>query len=629
MMNSSFRALSILFLLLVVLGVGAYQGGFRGPMMYDSEILVNKTQAFARHDVGAVLRIVPQRPVAMLSFYLSYIVGGMDAAHFRFENVLILALASVVLVAFLAFVFEIPGLVPGEIIEKKAVAVGLGLLFLLHPLQTYVVMYVWQRQALLACLFYFCALAVYVATRTGRITTRIGGYGLTLGFFVLAVLSKENAITFPAVLVLMEIGIFQRGVRKIWKPVVTVILLSFLPVLVLSFLERPLGAAPGHWGILQTLASYYRESGLGITDVILSQTRIVFSHLATVLFPVPTHVKFLNAELISWSIISPPSTLVAVIGLVLLTGVAVITLRRRPLIGLGILFFLGNLVPESILVPQYLYFGYRALLPMAGLCLIVGDLLLTSMTWCRQFVSARTVHLAMALALGVVLVGLFLVTSGKAALWRDCRLMWSDVMAQLADPGPQRERLPYVHAFMSLGTCLHEKGMAEEAEEVVKRVLAINPRETKALVLLGKIYAESGDPIQAEIYFKQALETRSGIPGHLFQAHFSYASFLDDRRRYQEALSHYMEALSTGEHSAEVLNNIGLVLMALGKSDEATTYFEQALVADPGLGQAHLNLSRIFFSQGRYQLALTHCREAKKYGADCRPEALEKLLKQP
>ena len=100
---------------------------------------------------------------------------------------------------------------PRSPFEKDITSVALGLLFLVHPLQSYVTLYIWQRMALMACFFYYASLAAFLAVRIGKIRNQAAGYGLCLGLFVCALLSKENTVTLPVSFIMAEIAFFREG----------------------------------------------------------------------------------------------------------------------------------------------------------------------------------------------------------------------------------------------------------------------------------------------------------------------------------------------------------------------------------------------------------------------------------
>ncbi len=158
-------ALFIFFAAVLVLEIQA----FDSPMIYDSaNRIVGYAHLFLKSQHLAVDEIMAQRPLFMLSLYLNYLIHGMDPVYFRVFNALILAGTGIALMVMLNMIMLLhPSGVRSAGGQERMIVFLVGLLFVVHPLQVFAVLYIWQRQALMACLFYFSALAIYVAGREG------------------------------------------------------------------------------------------------------------------------------------------------------------------------------------------------------------------------------------------------------------------------------------------------------------------------------------------------------------------------------------------------------------------------------------------------------------------------------
>ncbi len=229
-------------------------------MYYDSVgQLEAKEHIFASGDLLKVIQICPQRPVSMGSFYLNYLIWGMNPFYFRMVNAVILAMTGFIAALTLILILEIAGPAgSGTFREKQAVGLFLGLVFLVHPVHVYFVDYIWQRMGLLSCFFYISALAAYLATRSGRIRSAAVGYLLCLAMFCLALTSKENAVTLPVVLILAEIAFFRDGWKGLLKRTGIFAVILLVLVGILSLLERPYGVGAECWGSSPPLPSIMR-----------------------------------------------------------------------------------------------------------------------------------------------------------------------------------------------------------------------------------------------------------------------------------------------------------------------------------------------------------------------------------
>ncbi len=77
---------------------------------------------------------------------------------------------------------------------------------------------------------------------------------------------------------------------------------------------------------------------------------------------------------------------------------------------------------------------------------------------------------------------------------------------------------------------------------------------------------------------------------------------------HASALAYYQRALAQRPQSPNLLNNIGNVLLMLGRDDEAEAWYRDAIVARPDSPVAHYNLAKILQAQGLLEEAEMHYR---------------------
>jgi protein O-mannosyl-transferase len=589
--------------LFILVALAIHYPAFDAPMYYDSVIqLESKQHVYASGDLRKVIELFPQRPLSMITFYVNYMIWGMNPVYFRMVNAVILAMTG--FIAALAYILILEIADPagsGSSREKQAIGLFLGIVFLVHPVQTYVVDYIWQRTALLSCFFYISALTAYLATRSGRIRSAPACYLLCLALFCLALASKENAVTLPAVLILAEIAFFGDGWKRLLKRmgVFTVILLVLVGIL--SILERPHGIGSESVGIFATVAKYYQESALTLSQVVISQCRVLFYYLVLILVPTPSDVRFTAAQVIFSSPLESPVILATVISAMAIFGAGIYLVRKRPLTGFGLLCFLINLMPESFLVPQYLFFAYRATLPMFGLLLVLADGLLEILAKTRSLREQKWyLGPAAASLLAMVLVALMgSVTVSKANLWKDPVLFWTDIVEGLPSPAENVEKLIAAHALDSLGVALHRQGKNVEAVPTFRRGLEISPAYMPSYVNLAAAYAALGDTAEAEASLKKAVEIEPQAP----RAQFALGEFYLKQDRLSEALFYMQKAADLAPSDPRCSNGLGTALLRQGNAREAASVFRSAIEVTPGFDEAHYNLGEAYVSLGMDQEA--------------------------
>lgn len=610
--------------------------GLQAPMYYDSVVWIQqKRHLFAAGDLWSIINIFPQRPLTMLSFYVNYLIGDMNPASFRVANLAILSMTAVVVTFLVNLLLSLAH-------ERSSRLVGLmaGLFFLVHPLQTYVTLYIWQRSALMACFFYYAALLVYLGVRTGRFRFPLLGHFLCLSLFVLAMLSKENAITLPVILLLVGIAFFS----DTWKEVVAHGAIYSAVVVacaaLLSLVERAHGSAAFSPGILNTLARYYQESELSFGQALLTQSRVIFHYVAAILFPTPATVQLVAPQMMSRSLLVPPATIAAVGGAIGLAATSIWLLKKRPLAAFGVLFFIINLLPESVLVPQYQFFGYRAVLPMLGIILVAADLAAGASQ------VARSDRLRGAIASGLLAATTVLVliagylTMEKANLWTDPVRFWTDAVDRFSERGNDREARPQFQALHNLGTALQARGAYEQSIPPLQRALHLAPGEVPTVTALAYSYAETDRLSDAEQLLKGALALDQShvrtyrVLGHLLakehrydEAHLVFKKALalapedDDlydglarlfltQGKVAEGEACLRRALALNPRSYISLSNLGAALLLQDKVDEAINHLEESLRIRPDYWGAHENLGAAFGVAGKPEQAVEHLKKA-------------------
>lgn len=90
------------------------------------------------------------------------------------------------------------------------------------------------------------------------------------------------------------------------------------------------------------------------------------------------------------------------------------------------------------------------------------------------------------------------------------------------------------------------------------------------------------------------------------------ATALQAQGRYDEAVSHYQQALAHQDDYAPAYNNLGTALRAQGKLDEAIASYRRALELRPEYPDARFNLANAELAKGQPNAAIDQFREALK-----------------
>ena len=275
-------------------------------------------------------------PLTRLSHMLDVELFGLRAGWHHLVNVLIHALAALLLFGFL-----------NRATQARWPSALAAFLFALHPLHVESVAWIAERKDVLSALFWFLALWAYVRGRKW----------LVLAAFCLGLMAKLMIVTLPFVLLLMDVWPLRRprAASLIWGKL-PLFALSAAAAVATYLVQRESGA-------VQALEQF--PLGLRIENALVTYLvyllRTIWPARLAAFYPYPAHIPLWQAALAA----APLAGITA----------AVLRLRRdRPYLAVGWLWFLGTLVPVIGLVQvgaqaradRYMY------VPMAGLAIMLS-----------------------------------------------------------------------------------------------------------------------------------------------------------------------------------------------------------------------------------------------------------------
>lgn len=596
------------FAVITAIAIGIYYPGFASPMMYDSaDGIANKSSIFAQHNFLDLMRLIPERPLFMVTLYWNYLLDGMDPFYFRLVNTVILVAGGIALMVVMLLLLESPGLqLPGTTDQKRAVSVVMGLLFILHPLQTYVVLYIWQRMVVMACFFYFSALAAYLAARSGRFGHPTPAYILTSILFLAGMLSKENVATLPIILVFAELILFRQSLREMVSRFITIATIAAVPLLsyysAIHFLHEKQSVHVE--GILSRLLANYDESGLTLSQVGFTQCQVMFSYLRTILAPF-VGIEFIRAQTIvdfPWDSLGAAASCAGLIALLLL---AIMWWRKKPLPAFGIVFFLVALGPDALLTPQYQFFGYRPILAMPGVFIFLAPAVLSVLVRAKETMSTSAFRLLVVAASTLPLLLFGAMTFVQATRWEP-REIWKEAFNELPELTPHIEKKAYADILISYGMILVRSGDFSQGATVLGRAIEIRPNSALAQHSLGESLARLGNVHEAIRLFEKTLELD---PRYVY-AYNSMGTVMLGMGKLSAAEDYLRKGIEISFDHAELHNNLGATLMKQGKVRQAIESFFNAVKIKPDYAKAHANLGMALVQEGNLSLGIEHLERA-------------------
>ncbi len=144
---------------------------------------------------------------------------------------------------------------------------------------------------------------------------------------------------------------------------------------------------------------------------------------------------------------------------------------------------------------------------------------------------------------------------------------------------------------------------------ILDRILPVarGPLAAVLLAMLGVlVWRQAGVYTTPETLWRATLARNPSA----WMAHNNLGLVLQAEGRADEAAEHYREAVRLRPNYPEALYNLGNVLAAGGRLAEAEARYEQAVGLDDGFAAAHNNLANVLLMQGKVDQGIAHYRRA-------------------
>ena len=297
--------------------------------------------------------------------------------------------------------------------RSKLTALFVSLLWMAHPYLVSTTLYVVQRMAQLPMLFTFVAIYFWLKVRPRIIDRPVWSYSIMIAIMgfcgLFATLSKENGALLPLLIWTVEFTILDSSacprLNRRWR-----LFFFAIPAVCITGFLFYVATANG-WG------QDYPGRNFSPVERLLTEARVVIGYLYNWFAPqIYTTGVFHDDVNVSESLMSPISTLGAVVAIFGLCIIAVKFRKEKPLIGLAILFFLVSQLVESTTVGLEIKFEHRIYIGSGFLFLPIVYAVLSR------------ISLSRIVPLALVLFGLAIFCWRGASLWGDYPLMvevWS------------------------------------------------------------------------------------------------------------------------------------------------------------------------------------------------------------
>lgn len=158
-----------------------------------------------------------------------------------------------------------------------------------------------------------------------------------------------------------------------------------------------------------------------------------------------------------------------------------------------------------------------------------------------------------------------------------------------------------INSAMESAVRYHQSGHLQEAKNIYKKILGLNPNHPDLLHLLGFIAFQQDNNDEAADLIKKAIQNYPGNPIY----HNSLGLALKGQGNSDEAVLCFQKALEIKPAYAEAYNNLAITLQEQGEIDKAVTFYQKALELEPNDINAYYNMGIALNALGKTEEAIS------------------------
>ncbi|MFQ5952367.1 MAG: tetratricopeptide repeat protein [Candidatus Omnitrophota bacterium] len=615
-MRENILIFSLLFAAVMVCYAGVLNAGF----VWDDEYLVLQNplirapiwsfQIFRQDIVNSNFTYtIYYRPIQILSYAIDYRLRGIDPATFHFSSIFLHFLNGIL-------VF----LLAQKLVREKTIAFLTAVFFVVHPAQVAAVSYISSRADLLFFFFGFLSMLLYVLSRETKQGILLAA---SVFSFVLSLLSKEAALIFPFLILLVDTALLRKDFGfKITRHIPYFVIAGvYLALHRLIFGGRYLAVfRPGE--LAGSFLEYLRMAGEFFTLGIIPFALQIRRGAGEAGFPL---IIFILAGLF-----------------VILALILIKRDRKTLLFSLG--FFMIALFPLVFVVKHFKIFAEHWIyLASFGVFLflsvvvrrlcgekgIAGRAALTVIVFGAVFFySSRTIGQNIFWQSDVGLSDRVLASSARdtaamhfkalAYLKKGKKVQSLDIMDEFAKYNKQSPRTWYLKGRLTLAA-----GNTDEAERDFKKAVSINPDYENGYLGLALVAFAKGEQQKGTELLERAAEIN---PGYSDAFLLLTAAYLRSDER-EKAFAAAKKAKEINPYDYNSIINLGTAYTRRGDLQKGALLYLEASRLYPERPDAYYNLGQVFYVGGRREEAQMWLRKAVMVDPDFRPatELLRKM----
>ncbi|HTL47553.1 MAG TPA: tetratricopeptide repeat protein [Verrucomicrobiae bacterium] len=492
-------------------------------------------------------------PLTMLSLAGDYQLYHFNAIGYHATNLALHAANAVLLYLILL-----------ALTGQWNLALGIALLFAVHPVQPESVVWISQRKNVLSFFLFLSAFLAYIRHYESPKRSLLW-YAASFALFVLSCMAKPLSVTLTGILFAYDYC-YKRLNAKAF--------LRYLPFVAISVV---FGLISIHIAQSATKGDYIGNSRwvtfLTVMVAMMKYVQLIFVPVnQSILYPFPLYRTIFH-----------PHILLSMAGLAALGfGFFQLWKRDRKLFFWGA-WYLVLLAPVLNIIPLLDYMQDRWLyLPVAGIFMIVFTLL-------QRKTGKGLVNTLMAILVFVYA----LLNLNRQQVWANPQNLWLETRRVTENV--------WSSPYYNLGYYYVKQGRLDDAvAEFQKTINRFNL--PGAWGGIGTVLSKQGKLDEAIPYFQKALELAPEEPVFYNELGLIYK----EKQQYDLALDQYEKSLQRDSANPDTYNNKAVVLALMSRNDEADRVFQQSLGKDPDFAETLINYASFLYKTSRFD-------ESEKY----------------
>jgi len=512
------------------------------------------------------------RPLLLMSFAIDYRLWGLAPFGFHLTNVLLHLIAAWLIFLLLNKLIRIA---EPELAQSEPVNLGrwfmdksiwlpflVSLLFLIHSVQTEAITYVAGRADPLSSVFCLLAIYYYVLYKQSN---HLWQYGASLVFFLFGLLTKEQVILLPLLLILVEVVFFSKTLDK--KVIIKALKLS-LPFLVVAAAYFTLRITILNFNDILHGFTYDAVYSNSVWLRLLTFCSVMLGYFKLLFIPanlqMAREVAMVNS-FFSWPVI------VFILLMALIFWLGLKTWAKDRLIAFGLLWFFIILLPRTNILqinrPMYEHWLY---LPLMGFWLA---LICLAALFYKKIKNNNPAFGRKLFYAGLALITVYILFLGFLTIKRN-----------------QDWQNPIIF---------------------YKKNLAYTPNSFIQHNNLGMAYAAAGRLADSVAEYQTAIKIQDVYP----QAHYNLANSLRDLGRLDEALAEYEKAILISPSFQAPYNNLLAIYLSQNDRAKAEDVLERAKREFDEFNYYYI-AGAVYYNFGDYDQAIKLWRQALELNQD-------------